>query len=238
VFARQNAFCIINAVGGRAVISWRRLRLSGFTLMEVVVASGIFVALVGFVVMLQTGGGRAVNQMTWHSAINNQGHLMEKYFIRAFEKSSSPSLVTTKGVTVSTNPDHLIIAPSGKIVSTPVTGEKIILSIPQATASMEKNPGKIVWQDFFLETSDNGLAKLKMREVSANYNEITFNSVSKPKNKGTVVTLLEDVEKIELQLPTTQTVEISIKATYPKNRNLSQLFSIKAFSQIQVVIAS
>lgn len=211
----------------------------GFTLTEIMMGVLVFSILLALVTALQTGGSKAVTRIAWHGQMNQQGNYLEKFIPRAIEKSSVPSFISTTDTGFSTNAQHSIQAPTGRsILTSAYTSAKVLLSIPESTPVTPSNAtGRVKWIELVLVPEPTGtiyagLGKLYSREISTTYASTTYQTVVKPAVTTQGLSLMmEDVASVTISLPTANSICIQITAIYPRDRKLTQNFTIMAVSQ-------
>lgn len=207
----------------------------GFTLTEIIMGVMVFSILLAVVTGLQTGGAKAVTKISWHGGVNQQGHFLEKFIPRAIERASVPSLINTDQTQYSTSTNHSIRAFGTSIVPTG-TNEQLILQIPQAMALIPPaTVASITWTELVMKRWDSGwnkdLGQLFYRERTATYNSASYVNVAKPTTGGTLELLLDDVSRIDISKPNTNTITLEITCSYPRDRKHTQKFRISGVAE-------
>ncbi|MBF0408722.1 MAG: type II secretion system protein [Candidatus Riflebacteria bacterium] len=212
----------------------RERSCGGFTLPEVLIASGIIGMLIGMVFTLYSWHSKAVNRITWHSETNRKASLVSQKIIQMLEKSSVPSVIAFDSTKFSDNTAHYLNVPNGSVIKAG-SSRKRICTFPCAVSSTPTAQGKINWVELSLSELKGDTADLDLSETLQYYTDSSYATVGIPAFSK-YMTLIENVDSVEIEEVAPQTLRIKIKAIYPQDKRLSQVISIDCKTNITVAI--
>ncbi|HNW10329.1 MAG TPA: type II secretion system protein [Candidatus Rifleibacterium sp.] len=131
-------------------------RSSGFTLVETIIAAGVFTLFFGAALGLFFQSQRTINRVSWNNSVTKDAGLALRNFSELAKTSSYPSTVRSNLIKVAdVAEDFKAKLPSGTGLIKYSGANRNLLAFPVCKEQTETEPGTIKWVSIWLEKSDS-----------------------------------------------------------------------------------